>query len=80
MSEHIDDLSAEFVEMVQLDIDTGTLSTFTRLMLLAGPPVGVDVYNPLVAGVCHDAAVTFKVTALHADWQPLWDEVLGGRQ
>lgn len=70
----MDTLTQEFVELVQGEIDTGTMSHFTRLSLMCGPPEGVDFESVEVIGVMHDAAMVFNVTGadIHADWLELW--------
>ena len=71
----MDALTQEFVELVQGEMDTGTMSHFTRLSLMCGPPEGVDFESAEVIGVMHDAAMTFNVTGagVHADWFELWE-------
>ena len=70
---------ADFVSCVQQDIDTNTLSVFTRMILLMGPPEGIDPEDPDVWGVLHDAAMTFADVQVHPDWWQIWQE-FGGTQ
>lgn len=68
----MDDLTAEFVECVSLDLTADAPSVFTRFTLLCGPPEGVDYYATEVGATMRALSERFPTVPVHEDWPSVW--------
>ena len=71
----MDDLTAEFIEIVEVDLLDDKCSHMTRLCLMTGPPEGVDYYEPAFLEVMKKAMAKWPEVELHEDWAGLLAEV-----
>lgn len=65
------DLTTQFVETIQPIVESGQRSDMVSLLMLSGPPEGVDPEDRRLIEIIKKAIAKFPDQEVHSDWHEI---------